>query len=121
MVHPREIAMSAPPDDETTWPDLSYAALRETCETLQLWTQVVGKVRLGRTPWLDPSRQTPVYVTARGLGTGFIPHGAHALGLEFDFADQVLQVRSDAAATAVPLRPMSVAEFYEAGMAALTG
>ena len=57
------------------WPDLSYASWRDTAATLQLWTQIVGKVRLALTPWLNHSWQVPLYVTARGLGTSPIPAG----------------------------------------------
>ena len=51
------------------WPDLPYVSWRETAITLQLWTQIIGKVRLSLTPWLNHSWQVPLYVTARGLGT----------------------------------------------------
>ena len=57
------------------WPDLPYPAWRETAATLQLWTQIVGKVRLALTPWLNHGWQVPLYVTARGLGTSPIPVG----------------------------------------------
>ena len=58
------------------WPDLTYSAWRETLETLHLWTQIVGKVRLSLTPWVNHGWQVPLYVTARGLGTSPIPIGA---------------------------------------------
>ena len=67
------------------WPELPYAALRPTLETLHLWTQVVGKVRLARTPWLNHSWHATLYVAARGLTTGPIPHDALGFELEFDF------------------------------------
>jgi len=51
------------------WPPLPYSEWRDTCETLHLWTQVVGKVRLAATPWLNHSWHVPLYVTARGLCT----------------------------------------------------
>ncbi len=101
------------------WPALPYADWADTCHTLHLWTQVVGKVRLAQTPWLNHSWQTPLYVTARGLGTGLIAHGATGLDLEFDFLDRVLRLRTDRAERRVALRPMSVAAFYGAVMAAL--
>ena len=99
--------------DEADWPRLSYAELKDTCETLQLWTQVVGKVRLALTPWLNHSWHVPLYVTARGLGTGLIPCGARPLENEFDFVDQALHLRrADGGAQALPLRAGSVAGFY---------
>ncbi|MDP3749787.1 MAG: DUF5996 family protein [Phenylobacterium sp.] len=96
----------------TAWPALPYAAWKDTYATLHLWTQIVGKVRLARTPWLNHSWQTPLYVTPRGLTTGIIHHGARTLDLEFDFVDQVLRIRTDGPTTALPLAPMSVAEFH---------
>jgi hypothetical protein len=51
----------------TVWPDLSYAVWRDTAATLQLWTQIVGKVRLRLTPWVNHGWQVPLYVSARGL------------------------------------------------------
>ncbi len=108
-----------PNEPSPVWPPLPYADWADTCHTLHLWTQVVGKVRLARTPWLNHSWQTPLYVTARGLGTGLIPYGGAALDLEFDFVGQVLRVRTDRAERLVALRPMSVANFYTEVMAAL--
>jgi hypothetical protein len=69
----------------TPWQDLPYAAWRETASTLQLWTQIVGKVRLALTPWLNHGWQVPLYVTARGLGTSPMPTGNDVLEIEFDF------------------------------------
>jgi hypothetical protein len=59
----------------TVWPDLPYPLWRDTAATLQLWTQIVGKVRLALTPWVNHSWQVPLYVGARGLGTSAIPIG----------------------------------------------
>jgi hypothetical protein len=101
------------------WPALPYAEWKDTCQTLQLWSQIIGKVRLAQTPWMNHSWQVPLYVTARGLGTGLIPYGARALEIEFDFVEQVLHIRSDAGLRTVALRPMSVAAFHGAVMAAL--
>ncbi|HTK35215.1 MAG TPA: DUF5996 family protein [Caulobacteraceae bacterium] len=102
------------------WPPLPYAAWKDSCTTLHLWSQVVGKVRLARTPWLNHSWQTPLYVTARGLGTGPIPCGDKVLDLEFDFIAQVLALRlSDGGAAEVRLEPKPVAAFYGEVMGAL--
>ena len=51
------------------WPELPYATWKDTRDTLHLWTQVVGKVRLALTPWLNHSWHVALYVTARGLTT----------------------------------------------------
>jgi len=72
-------------DAVTVWPDLPYASWRETAATLQLWTQIVGKVRLTLTPWLNHGWQVPLYVTAAGLGTSPIPVGNEILEIELDF------------------------------------
>src|SRR5262249_21007005 len=102
------------------WPALPYAAWRDTCATLQLWTQVVGKVRLAQTPWLNHSWHVPLYVTARGLTTSPIPHGDRVFEIAFDFLDQALDITvSDGARRRRALAPQSVADFHAAVMAAL--
>jgi hypothetical protein len=105
--------MDDPAKDRTAWPALDYARLKATSETLQLWTQVVGKVRLAQTPWLNHSWHVPLYVTARGLSTSLIPHAAGAFDLEFDFVASVLTLRTVSGHEAwTPLEPQSVASFY---------
>ena len=102
------------------WPELPYAAWKDTRDTLHLWTQVVGKIRLALTPWLNHSWHVALYVTARGLTTSPIPDGARSFQIDFDFIDHVLWVRtSDGHFRQLVLKPMSVAEFYKATMIAL--
>ena len=109
-----------PATDLERWPALPYAAWQDTRATLHLWTQVVGKVRLALTPWQNHSWHVALYVTARGLTTGPIPHGAGGFQIDFDFIDHRLLVRTGAGAERdVPLRPMTVAAFYAETMAAL--
>jgi hypothetical protein len=97
----------------SVWPELPYPAWRDTVATLQLWTQIVGKVRLTLTPWLNHGWQVPLYVTARGLGTSGIPVGTEILEIEFDFIEHRLAARTSAGAEAsVALAPQSVATFY---------
>jgi hypothetical protein len=111
--------MSANPE---RWPELPYAAWADTAATLQLWTQVVGKIRLARAPWLNHSWHVALYVTARGLTTGPIPFGARTFQIDFDFVDHVLWVRtSDGHARLLALKPRAVAEFYAELMTALKG
>jgi len=87
---------------------------------LQLWTQIVGKVRLARTPRLNHSWHVTLYVTARGLTTSPVPDGARSFQIDFDFIDHLLVLAtSDGTRREVPLRPQSVADFYAAVMAAL--
>jgi Family of unknown function (DUF5996) len=102
------------------WPELPTAAWRETCETLHLWTQIVGKIRLTRTPWLNHSWHVALYVTARGLTTSPIPDGSRTFQIDFDFIDHVLQIStSDRATRQFGLAGQSVAGFYAKVMADL--
>ena len=73
-----------------SWPDLPYDAWRDTRDTLHLWTQVVGKIRLALTPWLNHSWHVPFYVTARGLTTSPIYYGHRSLEIAFDFNEHAL-------------------------------
>src|SRR5882672_4856073 len=102
------------------WPELPYAAWKDTAATLQLWTQIAGKIRLAKTPWLNHSWHVALYVSVRGLTTGPIPDGARSFEIEFDFIDHVLWLRtSDGHARQLMLKPVAVAEFYGELMAAL--
>jgi Family of unknown function (DUF5996) len=95
------------------WPALPYAAWADTRATLHLWTQIVGKIRLAKTPWLNHSWHVTLYVSARGLTTGPIPDGARSFQIDFDFIDHVLWVRtSDGHFRQLMLKPTPVAEFY---------
>ncbi len=103
-----------------TWPALDYAQWRDTLETLQLYTQIVGKVRLSLTPWVNHSWQVPLYVSARGLTTSPIPFGNEIFEIEFDFMDHRVLVRtSRGERDSFGLSPMSVAEFDRRLMAML--
>jgi Family of unknown function (DUF5996) len=105
---------------DSVWPDLPYPGWRDTAATLQLWTQIVGKVRLALTPWVNHSWQVPLYVTARGLGTSPIPAGREILEMEFDFIAHRLVARvSTGDERSLPLEPQTVADFYCRIMAAL--
>ncbi|HEU0085117.1 MAG TPA: DUF5996 family protein, partial [Bradyrhizobium sp.] len=85
-------------------------------------TQIVGKTRLARAPWLNHSWHVALYVTARGLTTSPIPDGARSFQIDFDFIDHVLRIAtSDGEQRLVPLVPQPVAAFYAAVMAALAG
>lgn len=102
------------------WPELPYSAWSETCATLHLWTQVVGKIRLAQTPWLNHSWHVPLYISARGLTTSPIPYGTRAFEIQFDFCEHVLAIDvCDGGTRRLPLRPQSVADFYDAVMSAL--
>ena len=102
------------------WPELPTAAWRETYDTLHLWTQIVGKIRFARSPWLNHSWHVALYVTARGLTTSPIPDGTRTFQIDLDFIDHALRISdSDGAQGQFALAGQSVASFYAAVMAAL--
>ncbi|HVC60991.1 MAG TPA: DUF5996 family protein [Acetobacteraceae bacterium] len=106
----------------TDWPDLPLAAWADTCATLHLWTQVVGKIRLAHAPMTNHWWQVPLYVTSRGLTTSPMPHGARSFQIDFDFIDHCLEIRtSDGATETIPLLPRSVAGFHAEIMGRLRG
>jgi hypothetical protein len=95
------------------WPDLPYSQWRDARATLHMWTQIVGKIRLSLTPWLNHSWHVTLYVTARGLTTSPIPFGERSFQIEFDFIDHALLLEaSDGSQSQLALRPQSVSEFY---------
>lgn len=107
-------------DREHAWPALPYAAWRDTLDTLHMWTQIVGKIRLACTPWINHSWHVTQYVTARGLTTSPIPYGRRSFQIDFDFIDHVLLISTTRAEQArLELRPRSVADFHRALMARL--
>ena len=86
------------------WPALPCEAWKDTCTTLHLWTQIVGKVRLVQTPWLNHSWHATLYVTARGLTTSLIPHDGRAFQIDLDLIDHALLIRvSDGSERRLPL------------------
>jgi hypothetical protein len=102
------------------WPSLPLDSWKDTCATLHLWTQMVGKVRLRLTPLINHWWNVPLYVNARGLTTSRIPYGDRAFELRFDFIlHQLILETSDGLVQAMPLAPRSVAEFYQEFIALL--
>ncbi len=98
---------------EEVWPALPYADWQETAETLHMWTQIVGKVRMEQTPWLNHSWHVTLYVTPRGLTTGPVPHGDRIFSIDFDFIDHALVIEScDGDTERLPLASRDTAEFY---------
>jgi hypothetical protein len=101
------------PANEPMWPALPYAEWQDSCATLHLWTQIVGKVRLAQMPAVNHWWHVPLYLTARGLSTGPMPHGARSFQIDFDFIDHALLIAaSDGAQDRLALVPRSVAAFY---------
>jgi hypothetical protein len=99
---------------------LRYEQLRPTADTLQLWTQIAGKIALARTPWINHSWHVTLRLSARGLATPLIQNGASALQLEFDFIDHQLVIRTtDGGERRIALAARPVAVFYAETMEAL--
>jgi hypothetical protein len=98
-----------------TWPSLPLEGWADTYATLHLWTQIVGKIRLVTTPPINHCWNVTLYVTARGLTTGPMPHGERTFQIDFDFVEhQLLITAGNGASGSVPLRAQSVAAFYRA-------
>ncbi|MGA8950766.1 MAG: DUF5996 family protein [Xanthobacteraceae bacterium] len=95
------------------WPNLPFAAWGDSCNTLQLWTQIVGKVRVALTPLVNHWWNATFLVTARGLAAPAMPYDGGTFDILFDFADHRLEVKtSDGRGDSLALRPMAVADFY---------
>ncbi|HEY3143284.1 MAG TPA: DUF5996 family protein [Acidimicrobiales bacterium] len=102
------------------WPELVVEEWVETRDTLHMWTQIVGKVRMELTPLVNHWWNVPLYVSTRGLTTSFIPYRGGGFEMTFDFVDHALHIDTDRAdRRSVRLEPKSVATFYRETMAAL--
>jgi len=103
------------------WPALpDFAAWQDTCDTLHMWTQIVGKVRLALTSLINHWWEVPLYVSPRGLTTSTIPYARGIFEMEFDFlADRLLLQTSEGTEKSLPLVARSVADFYKEFRAAL--
>lgn len=98
---------------EELWPALPFETWADTCETLHMWTQIVGKVRLALSPHVNHWWQVPLYVSARGLTTSPIPYKQSMFEVNFDFIDHNLSIiTSDGTSKTLPLISRSVARFY---------
>jgi hypothetical protein len=108
------------PRPSRVWPELPQSDWSATCATLQLWMQIVGKVRLALMPPINHCWGVTLYPTVRGVTTSPMPYGTRTLQIDFDFVDHVLQVEaSEGVRRTISLKPMTVAEFYRQTMAAL--
>ena len=102
------------------WPALRVDEWAKTRDTLHMWSQIVGKIRLAQAPMINHWWQVTLYVSARGLTTSAIPHGRRIFDMEFDFCDHQLCIRdSSGAERTVALAPKPVAQFYVETTAAL--
>ena len=107
-------------DLPSCWPSLPFDSWRDTCATLHMWTQIVGKIRLAQTPLINHWWNVPLYVTSRGLTTSSIPYGERSFELSFDFiGHQLVLETNDGGVDVLKLEPQSVADFYQKCMAML--
>jgi len=120
MHAPPSLPALSPNDREQFWPPLSFADWQATAETLHMWTQIVGKIRLALAPWINHSWHVTLYLTARGLTTSPIPHGFHCFEIRFDFISHELRIlKSNGEVRVLPLKAQSVANFYRTVMQAM--
>ncbi len=97
----------------THWPDIPFTRWQATGASIHMWTQIVGKLRMALSPWINHSWHATLYVNARGLTTGLIPGSDCGHEVIFDFIDHRLEVLSThGERTGFKLEPMSVAEFH---------
>lgn len=109
-------------DRSNHWPTLPVVDWADTVEVVHLWTQIVGKIRLVYSPWLNHSWSVPLYVSTRGLRTSVIPYGTDAVELEFDFGAHELLVHTTTGQRAsIPLQTGSVSDFYQQVVDAMVG
>ena len=102
------------------WPALPYVEWRDTVSTLHMWTQIVGKIRMTQSPWLNHSWHVTLYVTPRGMTTGTIPHGERTFSIDFDFIAHELRIHTcDGGDESIALAPQDTADFYRAVMSTL--
>ena len=95
------------------WPSLPYSPWRETCSALHLYSQIIGKYRLARTPWVNHSWHATLYPVARGFSTGLVPDRPGGIELVLDLIDhQLVGAATDGRTSRFPLGPMSVAGFH---------
>jgi hypothetical protein len=104
----------------SNWPAIPYADWRDTAQTLHMWTQIIGKIRMVQSPWLNHAWHVTLYVTPRGMTTGTIPHGVRTFCINFDCIDHQLIIEScEGEVERLPLIPQDTADFYQAVMTAL--
>ncbi|MCG8353755.1 MAG: DUF5996 family protein [Chloroflexales bacterium] len=110
MIHVHS-SVSTPQSDQ--WPSLPFQEWKQTYATLHMWTQIVGKIRLVQTPWINHSWHTALYVTSRGLTTSPIPYEDRSFQIDFDFIEHKLFIKtSGGEVKTIALAPRSVADFY---------
>jgi len=113
------LSMNTPPASQS-WPALPFEDWTDTLETLHLWTQIVGKIRMVKSPWINHSWSVPLYVSSKGLTTSLVPYESEGFELAFDFlADELVLTTTTNERRGIALAPRSVADFYGEVMSAL--
>jgi hypothetical protein len=103
-----------------SWPPLPFEAWADSCATLHMWTQIVGKVQLALAAPVNHWWHVAMAVTARGLRTSPVPYRGGTLEMAFDFIDHRLSIdMSDGRRRTVALEPKPVADFYREVVRAL--
>ncbi|MBN2731225.1 MAG: hypothetical protein JXR26_02240 [Balneolaceae bacterium] len=99
---------------DPSWPDLPAPdEWLETLETVHLWSQIIGKIRLEHMPWINHCWHVPLYVSSRGLTTSLIPHPSGGFEIEFDFMNHKLEIRKvNQESISFELEPLTIADFY---------
>jgi hypothetical protein len=116
----RSVRLSVFTENPESWPALPLEAWQDTRDTLHMWTQIVGKVRLALSPLVNHWWEVPFYVSARGLSTSSIPYDRGIFEMEFDFLHHNLVIQtSEGLGKTIPLAPRAVADFYKEFLAAL--
>ena len=101
-------------NNKTVWPDLVFKNFKDTLATVHLWTQIVGKIRLRETPWINHSWHVTLKISPLGFTTGSIPYEDGMFQIDFDFINDLLIIsKSSGAVEKIKLYPRSVANFYK--------
>jgi hypothetical protein len=107
-------------NDDQLWPELPLAEWKDTYDTLHLWTQIIGRIRLELSPFINHWWNTTFYVTARGITTSSIHYNGKHFQIDFDFIAHLLKIETnDGSIKNLSLRPCSVTEFYHEIMSAM--
>ena len=102
------------------WPELKSDEWKDSLQTLHMWVQIIGKIRLKQEPLVNHWWNVTLYVTPRGLTTSAMPYGPRSFAIDFDFLSHALRIEEcDGQTASFPLEPMSVADFYRRTMEAL--
>jgi hypothetical protein len=108
------------PQHQSPWPSLPYAEWKETLDTVHMYSQISGKIRLALSPREPEWQHTALYVNSRGLTTGPVPYRDHTFEIQFDFLRHYVEIAtSTGSGASIHLESRTVADFYVAMMQAL--